>query len=364
MSDLIVIIGQKPDAAWEWGLTATGQAGRADSDTEKAALKALNFRRVVAVIPGQQVTMKLHTLGQLNDKQKRQAAGFSIEDELADSLDDSHIALDKGSERLAVIATHVMNDLLDEMSEHGLSPDIICADYDSFENTDSFTYADRIIQRAGNGLGFAVETDLAGAILDAGQNIPPAIDVERFLQKIATALQAGYTPINLRQGAYIKRSHTGFGRFKRSGMLAAGIALAFVASNIFLGYNTSRKTAALKTRMAEIYTEIFPAQAVPENPARAVKRALEDAKTRNKQQFIKLSALLANSVRKVEGVEVESMRYDVSKAQLSLSINYSSFDDVERLKLATAANGGAFAESGTRQNGDGLSGDAILRLKP
>ncbi len=94
MSDLIIIIGAKPAEPWEWGLTATGHAGRAVTDAEKSALKSHTFRRLIAVIPGQQVATKLHTIGQLNDKQKRQAAGFSIEDELAAPLDKSHIALD------------------------------------------------------------------------------------------------------------------------------------------------------------------------------------------------------------------------------------------------------------------------------
>lgn len=364
MSDLIVIVGQSLDGPWEWGLTATGLAGRAATDAEKSALKSHTFRRLIAVIPGQQVATKLHTLGQLSDKQKRQAAGFSIEDELAATLDDSHIALDASGIRLAVVANTVLENLLAVMNEHGLSPDIICADYDSFENADSFTYEGRVIQRAGNGLGFAIETELASTILDAGQNIPPTVDAERFLQKIAAALQGGHAPINLRQGHYTKRGAAGLGKYKRSALIAAGIMLAFVLSNVFQGYSIGQKTAALKTQMGQIYTEVFPGEDVPDNPALAVIRAQADAKASNKQEFVKLSALLASSIKKVEGVEVESMRYDAAKSQLSLSINYSSFDDVERLKRAIATIGGAFAESGTRQSGDGLSGDAVLRLKP
>ncbi len=364
MADLIVIIGHKPAEPWEWGLTTTGEFGRAVTDAEKTALKEHNFRRLIAVLPGQQVSIKLHTLGQLNEKQKRQAAGFSIEDELATSLDKSHIALDAGGTRLAIVSNKVMDNLISDMSEHGLTPDIICSDYDSFANADSFTYEGRIIQRAGNGLGFAVETDLAGAILDAGQNIPPQIDAERFLQKIAAALQVGHAPINLRQGDYTKRGAAGLGGFKRSALIAAGITLAFALGNIFQGYSTGQKTKTLKAQMAEIYTETFPGKDVPDNPAKAILRAQSDIKKANRQEFIKLSALLAASVRKVEGVEIASLRYEADKSQLSLSINYSSFDDVERLKRLTTANGGAFAESGTRQSGDGLSGDAVLRLKP
>ncbi|MCF6275407.1 MAG: type II secretion system protein GspL [Robiginitomaculum sp.] len=364
MSDLIVIIGHKPTDPWEWGLTATGQAGQAMTGAEKSALKTHSFNRLIAVLPGQQVSIKLHTLGQLNEKQKRQAAGFSIEDELAASLDKNHIALDAGGTRLAIVANKVMDNVIAGMAEYGLAPDIICADYDSFASADSFTYKGRIVQRAGNGIGFAVETDLASAILDAGQNIPPEIDTERFLQKIATALEAGHAAINLRQGDYTKRGAAGLGGYKRSALIAAGIVMAFALGNILQGYNTGQKTKALKAQISEIYTDVFPSKDVPDNPAKAILRAQSDMKKANKQEFIKLSALLATSVRKVEGVEIASLRYEAAKSQLSLSINYLSFDDVERLKRFTTANGGAFSESGTRQSGDGLSGDAVLRLKP
>ena len=364
MSDLIIIIGHRPTDAWEWGLTLTGEAGRAVTDAEKSTLKEHNFRRLITILPGQQVSIKLHTLGQLSEKQKRQAAGFSIEDELAAPLNKSHIALDMNGTRLAVISKQLMDNLLTHMSEQGLTPDIICADYDSFDNADSFTYEDRIIQRAGNGLGFAIETNLAGAILDAGQNIPPTIDAERFLQKIAIALQSGHVPINLRQGEYAKRGTAGLGSYKRSALIAAGIVMAFAFGNILQGYSTGQKTKTLKAQMANIYADIFPNKEVPENPATAILRAQSDLKKTNGQEFIKLSALLAASVRKVEGVEIASLRYEADKSQLSLSINYSSFDDVERLKRITTANGGSFSESGTRQSGSGLNGDAVLRLKP
>lgn len=369
MSDLIIITGHKPADAWAWGLVAPGseqfgQAGIATLDAEKSVLSTHNFRRLIVVIPGQQVVTKLHALGQLSDKQKRQAAGFSIEDELAASLDNSHIALDTQGKRLAVVANNVLDNLLADMAEHGLAPDMVCADYDSFETADSFTYEGRIIQRADNGLGFAVETDLAGAILDAGQNIPPQIDAERFLHKIATALRAGHAPINLRQGQYAKRGAAGLARFKRSGLIAAAMLLVFALGNIWQGFDAGQKATAVKAQINHIYTEIFPGKDIPDNPALVVIRAQADLQATNKQEFIKLSALLAASIQQVEGVEVASLRYEQTRGQLALSIQYSSFDDVERLKRVVAKAGGSFSESGTRQSGSGLNGDAVLRLKP
>ena len=363
MSDLIIIMDREPDSPFAWGLTANGKAGRARTAAEKSALSSLSYRRLIAVIPGQLVVTKLHTLGQLNDKQKRQAAGFSIEEELAASLDECHIALDNHGARLAVVANWVMDAVVGELKNYGLSPDIICADYDSFEIADSFTFENRIVQRSGNGLGFAAEINLASIVLDPGQSIPVQIDSAGFFQKITEALAAGHSPINLRQGHYSKHGQTGAGRFKRSALLAAAIVLAFVGGTVLQGYMTSRKTKVLQAQINEIYGQIYPGQDIPKNPVRAVIRAQSDLNAGNNQVFINLSTLLAQSTRQVDGVEIASIRYETTKGQLSLSITYSSFDDVEKLKRIVASFGGSFAESGTRQSGNKLSGDAILRLK-
>ncbi|PHS40802.1 MAG: hypothetical protein COA91_02925 [Robiginitomaculum sp.] len=361
-ADLIILFGENHGSVWQWGLTSDGKAGLAETDQQKSVLGTLNFKRLMVVLPGQQVVIKLHTLGTLNDKQKRQAAGFSIEDELASPLENNHISLDANSDRLGVVSSLVMENVISELAKYGLSADIICADYDSLSDAESFVYQDRIIQRSGNGLGYSAETNLADALLDKGQAIPQQIDSQEFLQKISAALQSGHIPINLRQGIFAKRGKIGVQKFKRSLGLAATVVVVFAGANILQGASALRKTQDLQEQMAGIYTQIFPNQAVPENPALAVMRAQADAKAANNQWFIELSALLATSARKVSGVEVSSLRYDAARQQLNLSIRYSGFDDVEALKQAVASYGGIFTESGTRQSGDALLGDAILRL--
>ncbi len=363
MTALVILVGEKPGSAWQWGVSSDGQAGLATTDRQKAALKSLDFKRLMVVLPGQQVVIKLHTLGTLSDKQKHQAAGFSIEDELASPLENNHIALDTHSDRLGIVASHVMENIIAELAKYDLSPDIICADYDSISGVDSFVYQDRMIQRSDNGLGYSAETGLATVLLDKGQALPRQIDGQAFLRKIHAALQAGHMPINLRQGIFARREKFGIQKFKRSLVLAATIVLVFAGSNILQGVSALRKTQDIKAEIVEIYTQIFPNKKVPKNPALAVIRAQADAKTKTKQWFIELSALLATSAQNVPGVEISSLRYDATRQQLNLSIRYSGFDDVEALKRAVASHGGIFTESGTRQSGEALLGDAILRLR-
>jgi type II secretory pathway component PulL len=70
---------------------------------------------------------------------------------------------------------------------------------------------------------------------------------------------------------------------------------------------------------------------------------------------------LAKSVEEIDNVEISSLRYDKARGQLNLSIIYGSFEDTEKLKTAVRKNGGVFTEGGTRQSGEGLTGDAVLR---
>ena len=364
MSDLILLIGEQVDGPWTWGLNGTGESGIAISEEEKSGLAALSYSRLVTIMPGMQVVSKLHMLENLSDKQKRQAVGFSLEDELAAPLDKTHLAFDPESARISIVARHSLDGLIAAMDAAGLYPDIICADYDSFSGEASFVYDGHLVKNTGNGLGFSIETELAPHVLGAGQNLPHEISREEFLQKIAESLSAGHKPLNLRQGDYVKRRQLSGGRIKRISALAAGLALAFLVLTLGQGLRYKAKAQTAKTEISQIYTQIFPGDEVPKNPVMPILRAQTDQKANKGDEFIWLSSVLASSVKQVEGVEIASLRYDKGKGQLSLSVLYSGFDDVESLKNAALENGGLFSENGTRQNGDGLSGDAVLRGLP
>ena len=124
MSDLIILTSPVPGAAWDWGLPGTGKWGRAETAAEKSGLADLPFSRLVVVVPGMDIVTKLHTLETLKEKQKIQAAGFSIEDELAASLDETHLAFDQNASRLAVCANALIVDINSALAEHGLNADM------------------------------------------------------------------------------------------------------------------------------------------------------------------------------------------------------------------------------------------------
>jgi len=361
MSDLIILMPTKSDDPWEWGLTEKGEWGNPKSDADKSALSSLPYTRLIAVLPGTEVITKLHTLEDLKEKQRIQAAGFSIEDDLAASLEDTHIAFDPNASRMAICSNDRIEQTIAELVKHGMTPDIICADYDCFGSDISFEYNGRIVSQSASGIGFAVETGMASAFLSKDQGIPSQISPQRIFENIANSFKSGHSPINLRQGKYAKRTKLGGARFKRLAALAAALVIAFLALNIGPGLNYSNKTSTLKSEINSIYTELFPDTAVPENPVLPVLRAQSDRNGSSSSDFVALSSILAQSLREIDGIEISSLRYDKARGQLNLSILYGSFEDTEKLKAAVHNNGGSFTEGGTRQSGEGLTGEAVLR---
>lgn len=360
MSELFVYIREDLSVPWHWFLSATKESGRASTPEQKNDIGQQNFSKLIIIIPGMQVTTKTHTLGNLNRKQLKQAAGFSIEDELAVSLEETHFSFDPNSDRLSVIAKSAMHGLLAELTNYGLSPDTICADYDCINTATPYLVEGCLISQDTEGLGYSVENELIAHLEGKSEN---AVSISRvsFLELASEAYSLGHLPTNLRQGEFSKRTEFSSGRFKRSAWLAVACAALFVGFNLGQGMLFQQKTKAVKAEINTIYAQIFPGLDVPKNPVLSVLKAQAEQKVVGGETFIKLSSILARSVQDVDGIELVSLGYDKGRSQISLSIIYNSFDDVERLKTAVTRHGGTFLESGTRQSNSGLVGDAILK---
>ncbi|HFB54496.1 MAG TPA: hypothetical protein ENJ46_01110, partial [Hellea balneolensis] len=218
MSNLILIIGDpiesSDDTQWEWGeLTADGrelsQMGVAHTPEEKQALADHGFTHIRMIIPGSAVRIKHNALGALSEKQVRQAAGFSVEDELAAPLSQTHLSFSDKADRLAITSIDYMDQFLEECASYGLSPDVVNADYDALPEAGYYEFHDRIIYSVGDnseGLetGWALEKDTALHVLGDDPISPLYLSGPAFLQKIVSAHTQYHMPINLRQGGYAK----------------------------------------------------------------------------------------------------------------------------------------------------------------
>ncbi|HHI89090.1 MAG TPA: hypothetical protein ENK01_03970 [Hellea balneolensis] len=202
--------------------------------------------------------------------------------------------------------------------------------------------------------------------MEPGQNLPGAISLTDYFGRVLHTLSAESSagtpqPINLLQPPYRAQPLSGFGAYKRVFALLAAVFLAFIVVNLAQGWAMARKTKSVRAEINTLYTKTFPGEKIPANPLKALRKKLAGAGSSDRQQFLRLSSLLFQAVSKTKGVEIESLRYDARKGELSVSLRYPDFEKVEKLKQAVQQAGGRFSESGVRQSRDGLMGEAVVR---
>ena len=78
--------------------------------------------------------------------------------------------------------------------------------------------------------------------------------------------------------------------------------------------------------------------------------------------FLPLATVLSETLSDVDGVRVDSLRYDASRGELSVTALYSGFGDFERLRMAAEARGAVLEDGGARQSAAGVAGEFIVRL--
>ena len=367
MGNLILIMGMTPEANWSVYETESGEIIYAQSDADKSALRDKKFSRLIVILPGEYVAIKPHTLGALGARQKLQAAAYAVEDELAASLEETHIALDPHSDRMAIVSKPILQGYLEALQSFGLYPDCAFANFELLGGDEQVVLDGHLLVHSDNGLGYAIETELAPHVLDAGQDLPAEISLPDYLGQVLHTLGEGgkgqgHRPVNLLQNSFQTRRQPGIRATRRILSLAAAVLIAFLVVNIGQGLYTAKKTRQVRTQIEQIYKEVFPGQKIPANPLAALRKAKSRQGRTDRQTFLTLSSILFKGLEDIQGIDLDSLRYDADRGELSVSIRYPDFEAVEKLKKAVSAAGGVFVENGTRQSARGLMGDAVVRL--
>ena len=347
MSQLRIWIADPVDGPWPWHNTL-GNSGTAYTDEDKSQLAGQDFRTIDIILPGQSVRIFEHELPKMRDNERQSAAGFFVEDKIAASLSDQHVAL-SGTEdnRVGVMGAEKLNTLIQTLFKFGLRPSAAYADFDVFRDAkQSFLIGDRVIYPGP-----------LGHSLDAAWSDTPELEAQ-----LPDALGEILTDhaLNFLSGRFAPRQSgpIDFTSFYRAAALAlfagiAGLSLLFVESRA-----VNQQADYLKEETARIYAE-HTGQTAPANPALAVTRAL---KTKGNQQadFLKLSDILITSIETLDGIIVDSLQFDKNRNQLNLRLVYPNFESAGELERAVTQSGGVFRPGGVREQGGRLIGTASL----
>lgn len=363
----------------DWSISTSRQGIEARGRNLTVFLNGLDVLGVSAAIPAR------------SEKEARRAAPFAIEDDIAETVEDSHVALaDENKEtpsatrRINVISSAAMTQLIQSLSEQGFEEAELVAAHSLLPEGDVLFEAPGLVLGRLGARSFTLDPSLGRDVLIGISKDHPEVEVfgaqvaralgreaqgagatslEAFLTQLATWAEQGRPHIRLRQGAFEARRHVdmdGFGRWKFAGVLAAVAALSWFGS-------VALETNAMNTRAAALETlsEEFARVGWPELNG-DVQQVLSTARNGNgdvAQPFLGLldaTALLYDALSQVEGSELRTLRYDRVRRQMTASVAFQSFADVDRL-TAILNSGSLTARSGdSRQSGSKVIGDLTL----
>lgn len=399
MTDLVVLkLGATPGDPLAWGAVSGGRMTEAGRVENVAALAGLAGRfadgaRMVAVLPGEQVALRDIPSPPKQSAKLRAAAGYLLEDELAEDVDDLHISVTSGAEgaRAYAISKSILKTWIDALSEAGVALSAVSVDFALIGGGRSTCViaADggRIIAARGNA-GFAAEIELAdlvapafmqaagdAAIISYGAHEHvgrwAAAPVERrplaheadLVALFGENLGAKAEHPDFLSGEFRPKRQRSFqvGAWRRTAALAAGLAASLVALGFASGLKDWRIAQRYQQTAEALHKSAFPA--FNGGDIRGHVRGLLASGSRT-AGFLEMTARLTAGLEGHPGVSIERIRFDAARGQYVFSIRSASDSGIETFRTGLLGAGIEAADNGGyRRTGDQWVGEMTARFR-
>jgi general secretion pathway protein L len=148
----------------------------------------------------------------------------------------------------------------------------------------------------------------------------------------------------------------------------AAAGLAFAALIGLTGLNAlqasilERRAEAYEQARQETFQQAFPDTRPVNIDVQLRRRLASVGAAEGGGGFLDLSAALSAILADVDGVRVDSIRYDAERGGLAVSALYADFGDYEALRAAAEARDLILEDGGARQSADGVEGEFTVRL--
>jgi general secretion pathway protein L len=394
---LILLLGAAPDAPVRWAFRGDGRILLADTAENVAALAAIaararGARTAAAIMQGEDAAMRALPAPPKAQAQFRAAASYLLEDELAENLEQIHVATqrhDSGAGLALAARKAVVERWREALREAGVAPDILTADYALLAMAPGRAVivdaGDRVIGAAGL-QGFALERPAADEVVAAllqDESLteiviygPRTVDIERegvsvdwrgplgdaaLFSLYGEALDAGRAP-NLLQGVYRKRRdwRGALGPWRLAAALAAASLALFMLVGVADAVRSLRFADRLEAETLELHRAAFP-DAQDADPRTHARQIL--ASGGGSASFLALSNSIADSLGENEGVQIDRIRYNAARDEYSVNLRFTEVSELEALKRALEGRGVATAETGgVRRTGNVYLGELRMSL--
>ena len=326
-----------------------------------------------------------------NETQARRAAPFAVEDEIGDAIENSHVALAPPNKqdpteprRLNVASSDALRDIVDELSARGLSEAEIVAAHSVLPQQDIlFEGPGLLLGRLGQRsftLDASIGRDVVVSLLDGYSDVmvcgdhlsqalnrpsqgPAAESCEALLKQLIAWAQSSDLGINLRQGQFApSRSieFTGLKQWRMVGAIAATAAIGWFGILAVETHGMKQRSAGLD-QLAEEFARVgWPETNGDVQQVLALSASERGSSGQAFPSLLDASAILYDALSQVEGSELRTIRYDRLRGQMTASVAFESFADVDRLTSIVNTTGLRARSGDSRQSGSKVIGDLTV----
>jgi general secretion pathway protein L len=384
----IIFAGQKPTAPLTWVRVADGrvqQSGEADDLQDFAARFYSPAVPLTLVLPGEQFACRTVMSPAKTRKQLLQTAKYLLEDELAGSPEQMHIAvagdIQAASKKIIAVDKAFFDEWVEGLTLAGLSADRITVDYLCLPvnggETTSLKSGGRLLF-ASRENGFAVEErfgeELISSLIqeqdeehvayvhgaDSGDGHQLA-DREAVIALLVASMET-MDPPDLLQGEYAEGINwlALAQPWRLAGMIAAACALLFLTTTIAEGMRLDRAATELNAASAEKLQAAYPEARVTNLRAAARQRAgVSDVAASD--HFLPLMAILSGAIEQSGNVELTQVTY-TDDGQLAVDVRVADVEQLDQLKERLRQTSIQVDEGRTlTPDGDAFSGKLFLR---
>lgn len=389
---LRLLPGDADHARWTL-IDRDGQVEARGHDALDTLAGRANGRRVLVLVPTEEVLLTHVTIPTRNHQKRLQAIPFALEDQVVGDIDDLHFAAGTpdatGSSAVAVVAHTRMRAWTDALARAGLAPARMTADALALpEQADAWTALvedGRFVVRTGVDTGFAGETENMPVLLDAAladhagggphklvvfgdalpDTTPLPVDSSNHPLDAALADRAHRGALDLRQGAHAVAS-TGRDRW-RPWVPAAALLVAFIlldTSRILVErWQLQRELADLDTRVESVFRDVFPEANRVVAPRARMESRLEQLRggdITGDGDLLDTLLAIGPHLHEADGLRLGGLNWRGDT--LELNVDAGSLQQLDRLKQALDAENGFSAEiRQASSEDDAVHGRLIVR---
>ena len=331
------------------------------------------------LVPSEQVLILAVDLPLPSRRQRVTALPFAIEDQIADAIGEVHVAL--GMEiaprrHLAAVVRHdVMARWVEQATDAGLAHAMIVPDALSLPVPEEGAWVvqasgERVLVRTWESTGFATSLGQLPVVWAAagkpvciahGEALPPevtSVTGEIELEPLTTRLMV--PALDLRQGPYVKpRRSVPISARKVMAVIGAA-ALAHAAIAVLDTFALRQIADNRRAEAQALVQQYLPGVSVDGDFAAEVNALLAGGAGPPRSGFFPLLARASAAVgRGAPGTTLRGLSYDASAGELSLQIEQSDMNGLQRTQAALAA-AGLNPVSGTPQVGGSVAGARIV----